>query len=255
MLDYAAHARESFSAERMADWLEESAERRGSTAANTLLDAFEIDDVDSYWQTVDTNLKAERFRLVFVSDSIGTELRSIIEFLNRQMSATEVLAIEVKQDTDAQGAHQTIVPSVVGDTAQARAMKRPAARGERLDRETLVARMRDKNEPAAEAAARVLDWADIEPRLDTRYTRSAAVIEVAGQLKGSKFGDVIAALKGRDKITGGKGRDRICASSGRDKVKAADSKRDQVNCGKSKDKATVDEKDKVAGNCETVKVK
>jgi hypothetical protein len=59
---------------------------------------------------------------VFVSHSIGTELRRIIEYLNRQMSATEVLAIEVKPYTDADGAHQTIGPRVVGDTAEARAL-------------------------------------------------------------------------------------------------------------------------------------
>jgi hypothetical protein len=70
---------------------------------------------------------------VFVSHSIGTELRRIIEYLNRQMSATEVLAIEVKPYTDADGAHQTIGPRVVGDTAEARAARtcvRPAISGE-----------------------------------------------------------------------------------------------------------------------------
>src|SRR3954452_9179387 len=108
MLGYAANARVSFSAERMAEWLDESARQRGSTVAETLLDAFGVDDVDGFWQTVDTNLKAERFRLVFVSDRIGNELRSIIEFLNRRMPPTEVLAIELKQYTDADGAHQTI---------------------------------------------------------------------------------------------------------------------------------------------------
>ena len=140
MLDYAANARTSFNAEQMAEWLEESARQRGNTAADTLLDAFGVDDVDDFWQTVDTNLKAERFRLVFVSDGIGIELRRIIEFLNSQMSRTEVLAIEVKQYVDADGAHQTIVPRVIGDTAEARAVKRPTAHRERLDRETLLAK-------------------------------------------------------------------------------------------------------------------
>lgn len=143
MLDYAANARTSFTADRMADWLEESARQRGSTAADALLGAFGIEEVDAYWQIVDTNLNAERFRLVFVSDSIGAELRRIIEFLNSQMSRTEVLAIEVKQYTDANGAHQTIVPRLVGDTAEARAVKRPTTRGESLERETLVASLRD----------------------------------------------------------------------------------------------------------------
>ncbi len=75
------------------------------------------------------------------------------------------------------------------------------------------------------------------------------------KLKGSKFGDAIAGLKGNDKITGGKGRDRICGGSGKDKIKAADRKKDQVNCGSGEDKATVDEKDNVARNCETVRVR
>lgn len=128
MLEYAANARTSFNAELMAEWLEESAGQRGSTAAESLIDAFGVDDVDGFWETVDTNVKAERFRLVFVSDRIGAELRRIIEYLNRQMNATEVLAIEVKQYTDAEGEHQTIVPRVVGDTAEARAAKSPTSR-------------------------------------------------------------------------------------------------------------------------------
>jgi hypothetical protein len=181
MLDYAAHARTSFNAERMAAWLDESARERGSTAADALFSAFGVEDVDDFWQMVDTNLRAERFRLVFVSDSIGAELRRIIEFLNGQLSRTEVLAIEVKQYTDAEGAHQTIVPRVVGDTAEARAVKRPTARGELLDRETLVAGIREQSVPAADAAEGILDWAERDPRLDTRYTRTRVVIETAGR--------------------------------------------------------------------------
>jgi hypothetical protein len=181
MLDYAANARTSFDAEQMADWLEESAQKRGSTAAETLLNAFGVDDVDGFWQTVDTNLKAERFRLVFVSDSIGAELCRIIEFLNSQMSRTEVLAIEVKQYTDAEGAHQIIVPRVVGDTPEARAVKRATPRPAPLDRETLVAGIREQSELAADAAEAVLDWADREPRLDVRYTPTSGGIWTAGK--------------------------------------------------------------------------
>lgn len=180
MLEYAANARASFSAERMADWLEESARQRGSTAAETLLDAFDVDDVEVFWEIVETNLKAERFRLVFVSDSIGAELRRIIEYLNRQMTATEVLAIEVKQYTDAEGAHQTVVPRVVGDTAEARAAKRRPSRGQRLDRETLLASIREQSELAAKAAEGILDWAEREPRLEVRYAPTAVRLRTAG---------------------------------------------------------------------------
>lgn len=197
MLDYAAHAKMSFSVDRMAGWLDEAAHVRGSTGAETLLNAFGVEDVDDFWQRVDTNLQAERFRLVFVSDSIGAELRRIIEFLNSQLSRTEVLAIEVKQYTDAEGAHQTIVPRVVGDTAEARAVKRPASRAERLDRETLLARLREQSGPAAEAAGAVLDWAETEPRLEVRYTPTSGGIWAGGQgfLRVLLTGEIQVVLK------------------------------------------------------------
>jgi hypothetical protein len=77
------------------------------------------------------------------------------------------------------------------------------------------------------------------------------------KLKGSKFKDVIASLKGKDTLKGGKGRDFICAGKSKDKVKAAERKpkRDKVNCGTGNDRAIVDEKDKVARNCEEVVVR
>jgi hypothetical protein len=59
---------------------------------------------------------------------IAPELRRIIEFLNGQMTQTDVLAIEVKQYTDEAGEQQTIVPRVIGDTADARATKKTPSR-------------------------------------------------------------------------------------------------------------------------------
>jgi hypothetical protein len=181
MLDYAANARASFGVERMIDWLEEAARRRGSTGADTLLEAFGVEDTEAYWQDVDTNLKAERLRLVFVSDRIGSELRSIIEFLNRQMTATEVVAIEVKQYTDADGQHQTIVPRLVGDTAEARAVKRAGPRGDRLDHDQVIAALSEHSEAAANAADAILRWAESAPHLDVRYTTTMGVIETRGR--------------------------------------------------------------------------
>jgi hypothetical protein len=46
---------------------------------------------------VETNLQAGRIRLIFVADEIPPGLRRIVEFLNRQMDPTEVVAIEVRQ--------------------------------------------------------------------------------------------------------------------------------------------------------------
>jgi hypothetical protein len=54
MLDYAANARATFGVELLIDWLDQTASRRGSTGAETLRQAFDLEDVAGYWQTVDT---------------------------------------------------------------------------------------------------------------------------------------------------------------------------------------------------------
>ena len=82
---------------------------------------------------------------MFVADEIAPELRSIVEFLNRQMTETEVLAIEVKQYVDTEGERQTIVPRVVGQTEAARAAKgtRSRAGGAAFDLATAPADVRE----------------------------------------------------------------------------------------------------------------
>lgn len=97
MLDYAANAIAFWKVESLHAWFEAECERGNIGSAAKLEAACGVTDPDSYWEMVRTNLAADRIRLVFVSDEIAPELRSIVEFLNRQMSETEVLAIEVKQ--------------------------------------------------------------------------------------------------------------------------------------------------------------
>jgi hypothetical protein len=128
MLDYAANATAFWRVELLQSWFEDECQRLGVDAPSALKAAFGVDNPERYWATVQTNLAADRIRLVFVADQISSELRSIVEFLNRQLRETEVLAIEVKQYVDATGGLQTIVPRVVGRTEAARAAKGPSGR-------------------------------------------------------------------------------------------------------------------------------
>jgi|tagenome__1003787_1003787.scaffolds.fasta_scaffold20802764_1 hypothetical protein len=131
----------------MSRWLEENAQRRGSTAAASLRRAFDVEDVAGYWATVANNMEAQRFRLIFVSDVVGVELRKIIEFLNGQMARTDVLATEVKQYRS--GDIQRIVPRIIGDTQEAKDVKRPRGPLSRLNRELLLALLRRRRREAA----------------------------------------------------------------------------------------------------------
>ena len=145
MLDYAANATAFWRVDSLQAWFEAECERLGTDSVVALEAAFGITDPSGYWERVQTNLAADRIRLVFVADEIAPELRGIVEFLNRQMSETEVIAIEVKQYVDTDGGRQTIVPRVVGQTEAARAAKgtRSRAAGPAFDLATAPADVRE----------------------------------------------------------------------------------------------------------------
>jgi hypothetical protein len=167
MLDYAANAAAYWSAESLRAWFEAECEQKQVDPEKTLSEAFGVTDSDGYWETVKTNLAADRIRLVFVADEIPSELRSIIELLNRQMSDIEVFAIEVKQYVDAKAERHTFVPRVIGQTEAARAAKRGGARHQ-WDKESLLDAIADSE--LKTIAEELIDWADSEDRPDVRTT-------------------------------------------------------------------------------------
>ncbi len=54
------------------------------------------DQINDYWNTVDSNLRLGKIRMIFAADEIPETLQRIIEFLNNQMQHAEVLGIEIK---------------------------------------------------------------------------------------------------------------------------------------------------------------
>jgi hypothetical protein len=174
MLDYAANATAYWKVESLRTWFEAECERQQLDPQTTLSDAFGIADSDVYWETVKTNLAAERIRLVFVADEIAPELRSIIEFLNRQMSETEVIGIEVRQYVDAAGQRQTIVPRVLGRTEAARAAKSGGRRVTVVwDEQLLLDKLALQGEEAVAVARSLIEWAKGREDVQLDYGRGA----------------------------------------------------------------------------------
>lgn len=126
MLDYAANGVVYWPVERMRSRFESACashdvEPTGVVAELLQTVPEDVDAVESFWSSVQTNLKAGRIRLVFVADQIHPELRRIIEFLNEQMSPAEVLGVEIKHFRG--DGIRTLVPQVIGKTAQSEATK------------------------------------------------------------------------------------------------------------------------------------
>jgi hypothetical protein len=161
LLDYAANASANWGGDALRHLFEQQCAESGRDPAEVVRDALgSVADVDAFWGTVRTNVAAERLRLVFVADAIPPELRRIVEYLNEQMTETEVVAIEVKQYRDASGAHETLVPRVVGDTEAARQAKGSTS-ARQWDRTSILAMLDERvGGDAVDTARRLFAWVD-----------------------------------------------------------------------------------------------
>ena len=118
MLEYAAHAAQTWTADELRRTFEKSTNERGLDPSHELAILLQADgeaDADRFWRDVSTNLAARRLRLLFVADDIPDPLERVVEFLNGQMPGIEVLAVEIKQFCSE--LTQIFVPRVVGRPA------------------------------------------------------------------------------------------------------------------------------------------
>lgn len=159
MLDYAANAVAYWPAERLQAEFEATV-RAAERDPNEVLEEYLGTETtpDQFWERAKINLQAGRLRLVFVADEIPPELRRIIEFLNQQMDTTEVLGVEIRHFSGA--SIRSLVPRVIGRTAEAERRKRPSATGKQWDEAgffQILALRSDGRETAI--ARRILEWA------------------------------------------------------------------------------------------------
>jgi hypothetical protein len=101
MLDYAANATEYWPLDKIKDHYDVQLAKNNTLSLTDL--GIEFGREDAFWQNVGTNLRAGKIRLLFVADDIPISLQRIIEFLNNQMTTTEVLGLEIKQYISADG--------------------------------------------------------------------------------------------------------------------------------------------------------
>jgi hypothetical protein len=131
MIDYAANAVIYWPVESIVVQFEANCRDQGRDPEQVFEEFLGSDaHEERFWQKVKTNLQAGKFRLVFVADEISAELRRIVEFLNEQMDPTEILAVEIKQYLSSDGL-RTLVPRVIGQTAEAQHKKSSATRERR----------------------------------------------------------------------------------------------------------------------------
>jgi len=121
MLDYAANANYYWSKEDLRATAESTAEAQGESLESRLAQLTD-DEPDQFFQRVEDNLREGQIRMVFFLEEAPWQLRSIVEFLNRQMERSEILIVEARQYED--GGSRIVVPTLFGYTEEARRVKR-----------------------------------------------------------------------------------------------------------------------------------
>jgi hypothetical protein len=124
MIEYAANGHHDWDREYLQSLADETASGRGTTL-EALIAEFESPasgSIEEYFARMENNLREGQLRIVFFMDESPGELRSITEFLNRQMERSEILLVEARQYLS--GTTRIIVPTLFGCTEEARSVKR-----------------------------------------------------------------------------------------------------------------------------------
>lgn len=125
VLEYAANAHHYWDREQLREMASTSAGKRGCSVEDEFRRLGISDTEDDYFDRVVENLREGQLRIIFFLEHSPDELRSIVDFLNRQTERTEFLIVEARL-FELEGM-RIAVPSVFGYTEQARRVKRPVS--------------------------------------------------------------------------------------------------------------------------------
>ena len=133
MLEYAANGHHYWTKEQIREYAEQAAKAQSQTIEDALRRLTGTEqDPDEFFSRVQDNLREAQLRLVFFLEEAPFELRSMVDFLNKQMQRSEVLIVEARQfERDGM---KVVVPTLFGFTEQARMAKRTVIDRPRLPR-------------------------------------------------------------------------------------------------------------------------
>lgn len=124
MLEYAANAYSLWTKDMIRMFAEETAKERGCTIEDAIhsLQAGNEESPDVFFERLHQNLREGKLRIVFFLEEAPIELRSVVDFLNNQMTRSDVLLVEARQYLH--NGTKIVVPTLFGYAEEARLVKR-----------------------------------------------------------------------------------------------------------------------------------
>jgi len=124
VFEYAANGHYYWTKDLLRDFADKTAVQRGTTVDESLaaLRPTEVETEDAFFQKIEDNLREGQLRIVFFLEDSPMELRSLVDFLNKQMERSEILIVEARLfERDGQ---RWVVPVLFGYSEESRRVKR-----------------------------------------------------------------------------------------------------------------------------------
>lgn len=115
IMEYAANSAEEWSEGKLREKAASYWSDRGKDLEDVIDALTDEEDIESFWDEVEENLKQRKIRLIIATDKLRPEVRTIIEFLNTELENVEMLGLEINcygQDDES----VIVVPRIIGQT-------------------------------------------------------------------------------------------------------------------------------------------
>ena len=124
MLEYAANGHYYWEKDVLIEFARETTKINNITLDEEMirLQPENPDTVEVFFQRVQENLREGQLRLIFFLEKAPIELKSVVDFLNKQMERSEVLLVEAHQFLHK--GLKVVVPNLFGFTEEARQVKK-----------------------------------------------------------------------------------------------------------------------------------
>jgi len=196
MFEYAANGHYYWTKELLRDFADEVVKRKGMSLDEAIRalkpgDESIQNSPEAFFERVQENLREGQVRIVFFMEESPFELRSVVDFLNKQMERTEVLLVEARQYS--RNGSRIVVPALFGYTEEARQVKRSvkvttpgnrigaSRRNQPWDEVSFFTKLAERNsEPEMRVAKALFEWGTKQlKRMDYGYgVRMASFIPV-----------------------------------------------------------------------------
>lgn len=157
LLDYVTNGLAFWTTEEIRKTFEETQREKGRDPDEVIRDFLgEATSPEQFWLQVESNIRNERIRMVYVADEVSPEMRRIVDFLGRQMKSASICAIELRQFVG-KGV-KAFIPDVIGNETTVSEAKSYGITSRQWDEISFFEELSKQHADVVPVARAILNW-------------------------------------------------------------------------------------------------